>query len=355
MKKEFKLMLSVLQKKEIKEESEDWYYLLGLLQLNRVAPSFYFNAKEIGYCLPKQIEKNIEREIRQTAYRNTVIKSWIEDIQYELTVHSANAAFLKGSILSHCIIGDKVLYKNGERISNDIDLLVSPSGIENADAALKELGFVQGEWNEAEYRIVPFSRKEIIFRRMSRGETAPYLIELNDELVPFVEVDLNYSLTSSPNADKELVEKFLEHRQKYCTESKKELVSLTIEYFLLHLILHQYKEATMQWMVCRNKDSQLYKYYDIYLLLKSDKIDFNLLLAAIKEGKAEKECYYVLYYCGKLFDDLKIGELLAQLKPDETDYLNEFVDSEKHAKYKWIVGIEKRIEDYERKNYYTKM
>ena len=77
---------------------------------------------------------------------------------------------LKGAVLCK-------KYPKGYRTSNDIDLLVCPERVTQIGKALIKEGFRQGDIRNGTF--IPASRKEIIESRMTRGETIPYIKEVN--------------------------------------------------------------------------------------------------------------------------------------------------------------------------------
>ena len=89
-------------------------------------------------------------------------------------------------------------YPNGCRTSNDIDLLLLPEHITELGDVLEAAGFRQGELKSGAF--VPATRREIIASRMMRGETVPYILELRLPMMQYLEVDLNFSLTTKTAA-----------------------------------------------------------------------------------------------------------------------------------------------------------
>ena len=79
------------------------------------------------------------------------------------------------------------------------------------------------------------------------------MIETQSKMVPFIELDVNYSLGYHPDKDLHQVEDLLCDVKPYQFVGRETIYSLTEEKFLLHLIMHQYKEATLYWMVHRNR------------------------------------------------------------------------------------------------------
>ena len=94
---------------------------------------------------------------------------------------------------------------------------------------------------------MPYSRLEILKRRMNRGETAPFLKTTGDSETPFIEIDINFSLGNIPGEKEGLLSEMITtgkvYRGKVCMRVADE------ELFFLHLIMHQYKESCLYFMV----------------------------------------------------------------------------------------------------------
>lgn len=355
MRKELKGALAILQGKKRNTLEYDWHCLLGILLCNRIGVPFYRMAKQTDSQLPKQVERILDSLQLQQCHRNKIMEEWISDLAYEFDAAGIMIAFLKGSVLSFCPIGDKYLYDKGERSSNDVDILVSPDDLGMVDRVLASFGFVQGRWDETKKTLVPFERREIIYRRMTRGETAPYLIETHLEDMPFLELDVNYSLGYLPSGDRNLVNDMLIDCKRYQFHAGGTIPSFTEEKFLLHLIMHLYKEATLFWMVARHKDSQLYKYLDIYRLLQSGIIDKKKFLDLVERVGLQEQVFYVLHFCNLLFPCQIAQDLLCHLSLADLSKLDFVYDTESKTDFYWTRGIEDRVGIYERKRYLRKM
>ena len=353
MKKEWKGVLSVLQGEKTDTSCYDWHYAIGFLLLHRIGVPFLLAARRTGTVIPYQAESILSDVYERQKKRNEVIRNWIADCASELESSGAKFSFLKGSVLSYCPFGETPLYEWGERSSNDIDILVLPEEIGVVDRALSALGFMQGQWNSERQKVIAFSRKEIICRRMTRGETAPYLVATESENVPFVEVDVNYSLGYQPEKDKRVVLLLLSDRAEYPFYGGK-ITSLSRESFFLHLIMHQYKEATLYWMVRRNKDSLIYKYLDIYRLFERG-INEEIFLNLLQTEELRIAAFYVLYFCKKLFPTMKCDKLIRTLGGIGKDCLGSVYDAESKTEFCWTKGIYERTGVYEREQYLRKM
>ena len=116
MKKEVKYALEALSGRLPREDKNlDWFYLLGFLELNRVAGAFLTTAEGLEMKLPPSVHRRLSAVRAEQADRVRFLRRWIEDIAYELDASGTEYVFLKGSILSHTQFAGKPVYASGER------------------------------------------------------------------------------------------------------------------------------------------------------------------------------------------------------------------------------------------------
>lgn len=333
-------------KGEKTEEKPEWYEVLGFLECHKTAGLFYNRAKERGMKLPPKIEKLLLGIYDAQVRRNRFMRKWIEDISEELQGEGLEHIFLKGSVLSNAMGGVKrAFYKEGERISNDIDILVRSADVGKAGKVLKEMGFIQGEYDKEKREILPLSRLEIVNRRLNRGETAPFLRATENAEVPYIEVDVNFSLGYVPGEGQALQEEMLKSRKKY-----KGFISLYApdeELFFLHLLLHQYKESELMFMVERNKELDLYKLADIYYFWREGILDEVRLKKLTHTYGIKKKAGAVLRQAGKVFDDESL--LRAALEYDFEEPC--VIDFAAGKRYRWSAEERKRIAIFDARKY----
>ena len=302
-------VLCILKGEEPKITPE-WYEVLGFLTANRVFGLFYLRAKKSGIYLPSKIEKILCDGYRAQFRRVTFMRGETAALSKALRKFGAEHIFLKGSVFTAQNDADAI-YKDGERISNDIDILVKPNGIEAVCAALGEAGYIQGQYDYAGGRIIPYPRLEILKRRLTRGETAPFIKLTGNRELPFVEADVNFSLGNEPSEHRALLETMIDTRVLCC--GKTTLYRAESELLFLHLILHQYKESSLYFSVQRGKTLDLYKLADIYYLWHSPAFDRNKLLATARKYDVVKETGAVLGQTGRVFSDNELLQAANEL------------------------------------------
>ena len=205
-------IISVLSNKDYLPIS-NWFETLGFLYIHRVTGLFYNRAKRMAVKFPQKIDKLLKERFALQKRRVKFLRQYIKEISERLIPTDIEHVFLKGSIFSNVDIFK--IYEDGERSSNDIDILVKPNGIGKVSNVLKDLGYIQGVYDEENHRIIPYSRQEIINRRMNRGEVAPFLKLTENFECPFVEVDINFSLGNTPSDNITFLEFMIYNRKKY--------------------------------------------------------------------------------------------------------------------------------------------
>lgn len=308
--------------------------IVGGIILNRI----------VGIAYDKLVPQNFNRETIKNLkflknYYHQQYIDFIEKLKYLSEIFKEanyNYCFLKGAFLI------PTLYSPGQRISNDIDLLINPCDASKVHSHLTGNGFVQGHCDEREV-IIPATRKEIIYSKMNSGETVPYLRYYNNILI---EIDINFSLDFKAKGSENIVRDFLNKGERAIISDKIEFKTLQKQDFLIHLCCHLFKEATTyDWLVNR-RDLMLYKFSDINMFLnKFATQEFLTSLAnRIVELGLEKECYYTFYNSSRIYPHIHniIGfqNLLDTIKPESTEYMFEIIYPLKKAKYKYNISFE---------------
>ena len=328
----------ILKGQEPQKQPEDWYGLLGFLQSHRIAGLFYNRAKRQGIPLPKRADKLLRESFERQKRRTEFLRGYIAELSEALERSGIEYVFLKGSVLTN-ILGNEI-YADGERSSNDIDLLAEPSCVGEIEKVLRELGYVQGEYSAEEKTIRPYTRLEIVKRRMNRGEVAPFIKRTGNTEIPFVEADINFSLGNTPGDGQELLAEMVGSGLTY--KGKVSLRVLGEEMFFLHLILHQYKESCLYFMVERGKELDLYKLADIYYLIEAEAFDQKKAVEIANQYQIIDRLGAVLQQVGEVFEDdaiLTEAQKYGIEQPDVVDY-------ERKRRYEWTVPIRERICSY---------
>ena len=234
--------------------------VLGELFWNRTAGVAYHVLRECGLLpyLHREARNALSHAWEQNVRYNESYFQCLKQLQTALAPCAGLFAVLKGGGGYLC-----AKYPDGCRTSNDADLLTLPESLTALGKALADAGFRQGSVQNGVF--VPASREEIVRSRMTRGETVPYLKEVDLPYLRYFEVDVNFS-PDFKNGGTKTVRELLTRAVSVPFRDIR-VPALAGEDFFLHLCAHLYKEATTYPWISGKRDMTLYKYVDLYLML----------------------------------------------------------------------------------------
>lgn len=268
--------------------------VLGHLFFNRMSGIAYGTLRCNGLLgkVNREFRSSLSAAWEQNVQKNESFRKCVAFLSGLLASSDCKVALLKGALLC-------ARYPDGYRTSNDVDLLVSPSDVTKIGHLLSSAGFRQG--NVRNRAFIPATREQIIESRMMRGETVPYVLEVNLPFMKFLEVDVNFSLDYKNGSETALTKMLSAACRK--DENGISVPTLDDKDFFLHLCAHLYKEATTLPWIEMHRDMTLYKYCDLYLLL-SEMTDPQLRQIFERAGELgmEKVCAYAILETMGLFD-----------------------------------------------------
>lgn len=307
------------------ENTDNVELLLGGIMLNRIVGIAYDNLElstvpaEVIKVL-KIVKKNNERITDDFICNVCYLADVLKNVPFKY-------ALLKGSYLT------PMLYKRGQRTSNDIDILIEGKDVSLLEKILVQNGFVQGHVNENN-EIVPASRREIIHSKLNNGETIPF-VKFNNGIK--LEIDINFSVDFKPDNSK-IVPRLLSETIPVNLNGHI-FYTLNMVDFLIHLCCHLYKEATTYDWLNYRRDLMLYKFSDINVMLHEygDKEFYRGLDQRIREFDVKKECYYTLYNSTEIYpflkEDILLTEMLERIRPVDLKFMKQIVYPYKRKKF----------------------
>lgn len=308
--------------------------VLGHLFFNRMQTIAYGTLRDHGLLgkVNREFRNSLRSAYEQNVEKNNSFYWCIQYLDEVLSKCNCKYAMLKGAYLCH-------YYPKGYRTSSDIDLLVRPEDVTQIGNALSIAGLMQGNIRNGEF--IPATRKEIIESKMLRGETVPYIKELNFPNMRYLEVDINFSLDYKNSATNTL-DMMLEKVSKREIRGA-EVRTLDESDFFIHLCTHLYKEATTLPWVEMMRDMTLYKYCDIYLLLDDMSVpQIEKIFERAKTLRMEKECAFAIIQTSKLFDvsNRFAEEMAGCILMNDPDYIHRVISPKDN---KTFIFTEKNI------------
>lgn len=313
--------------KSILSKPIDYPFVLGHLLYNRMGAVAYHTLKTCDLLGSINREFcNILASVYEADCERAESFSMAVDMMSRILQHADFPyALLKGAYLAS-------VYPKGLRTSNDVDILIGQENITNLAKLLTKHGFEQGHLRNGMF--FPAARLEIISSRMNRGETVPFVKKVDLPGLEYCEADINFSIDSVAYQKKDVVSIMLGNRRKLIHDTS---YTLCIWDFFIHLCVHLHKEATVINWVEMGRDLSLYKFCDLYVLVRKwmDEEFYEAVRHRIHNYELERECYYALYLTRELFqiENSELDRLLCDIKPSETDYMKEVADIAQGKRY----------------------
>jgi len=268
-------------------------WVLGQLFANRMQGIAYCRLRGHGLLdrVPREFRSALSDGYEMNLLRGESYLRCVDGVSALLEKSHADAAMLKGAWLCS-------QYPPGWRTANDIDLLCDPRKVTELGEILRGDGFAQGYLRGGEFFAA--DRREIITAKMMRGETVPFVKRVSLPGMPYLEIDLNFSV-SYRGEDGDVAARMLENAG-WRTSRLNRIRTLDKSDFFLHLCCHLYKEATtMPWIRMR-RDMTLYKYADIaFLLLRMSDKETMELFARARQLALLPVCAYAVFSAAQLF------------------------------------------------------
>lgn len=272
--------------------------VLGQLFFNRMQSVAY------GVMHENNLLDNVNREFRnslkyayiQNKQKNESFYKCVKMLSGILNGYKDKYAMLKGAVLCK-------KYPDGYRTSNDIDLLVRAEDVTTIGNVLIENGFRQGYIKNDAF--IKATRTQIIESKIARGETVPYIIQVDYPYMKYLEVDINFSLDYKNNNNND-VDRLLKNS---CDVDIEDFKIRTLQYddFIIHLCGHLFKEATTLPWVNMKRDMTLYKFCDIYSSLNNMSfVDINNLFIRANEFGMSEICSCVIIWTAQLFENTNL-------------------------------------------------
>ena len=293
--------------------------VLGHLFFNRMQAVAFGTLEKHGLLgkVNREFRNSLKCASNQNIEKNNSFFRCVKLVDDALSECKCKYAMLKGAYLCKA-------YPEGYRTSNDIDLLVHPKDVTEVGNALIVAGFEQGNIRNGNF--VPATRKEIIESKMTRGETVPYIKEVNLPGMRFLEVDINFSLDYKPG-DTELLKEMMSN-SVVLKFGEYKVHTLRNDDFFIHLCSHLYKEATTLPWVEMMRDMTLYKYCDIYMLLNdADEEQIDFLFDRAEKLGMEKVCAFAVLHTAELFKfkNLYAVEVATRALGYDMDFIHKIV------------------------------
>lgn len=250
----------------------------------------------------------------------------------------------------------------------DIDLLVEEDGIEPIDRVLKDLGYVQGNFDPRTNSISPYSKQELEFWKQDRQHLGSYLLPTNDPFTAAVKIDVHFKLTNRCDS-------FEIHSKDLLPFSRQETVlgspveAINITDLLIMLCVHVHSHSKWLYEIRDHNDLHLSRLTDIFEVVNKyrSEINWDLLVNRVNKFNINFPVALGLFWAAKVYSQFFPEEVLNALKPDnfsqkekeivlrdsplenkvignwQNDFLDRLFDLDRYSKIIKIVGDQYRL------------
>ena len=248
---------------------------------------------------------------------------------YMLNENHIPYAVVKGEALSMLAYG-----KCGQRISHDIDILISRKSLGSLKILLTENGFYCKE----------LERRDEILMLSASHQTSPWKKKAASEII---EIDLNFDIFWGEYSGKRIsIEGFLENTVEMDIYGQivKTLQPLKA---MIELILHHFKEMNSLYHLSRHNSINRSMFQDVYYLWKNNQeaISLEKLHETVTECGIIQYAFYVLYFTNMIYQDYALNEYVDAFRTQEGEKLLDYYGLTEKEQKKWKVDFWTRLEE----------
>jgi len=304
----------------------DWNRVFGMLVLHRTSGIAWQNIVDHG------MQRDVFRPVFALRELETMFKGVriIAEEQMDHTVplvEELEKAGIPCALLKGAAVARMGYRETGMRMFGDNDLLFDRAHLAEVGALLKQQGYLQGVYDWTTGAAKPAARRDVLLHPTTSHETFPYVKATPEARISRIHcVDVHFSvdlLTSNHNDD--LVRDLLSRRIEIVLREDWRLWTLSQEDMFIFVCIHFQREACNRREAESLKDLLLCKIIDIMALLESAEypIDLGSMVERARALGFAEETYFALSYLDGLYPGRVPGEVLAALRPDSVEYLDQ--------------------------------
>ena len=303
----------------------DWNRVLGMLLLHRTAGQAWVNLatawqskfRARSALLGLRTIFNGQRlYVREQIDRNVEIINHLESA-------GIRCALMKGAAIAR--MGYTEL---GVRTFSDNDFLFDSSDLARVGVILRDLGYIQGFWDQQARTVRAAPRSEVILHPLTSHETFPFVKHTPEASIlecHCVDVHFSVDLMTS-NRNDQAVRELLDRRLSVTGNADGNLWALSREDMFVFLCVHYQREASNQRDAGELRDLLLYKVMDLLALLgdQSQPIDLDLMAERATILGFRREVFYALTHLEELYPARVPEGLVESFRPSgQVDFLNQ--------------------------------
>ena len=236
--------------------------------------------------------------------------NFCKNIFVEMENNKIPYAILKGFGLSYSIYGS-TSYRN----SKDIDFLIKPVNLNDANNILLDLGYQQGSFVDENF--IKARRESRIFHIKYAHQAMPYVKKVSGRIVEYIMIDLNVDLLWGENDQKCDMDYILDNTTNF---ELYDVIFFKLKsvFEFISLCLHHYRDLNSLIQIYKGK-YKLSVFCDIYFYLLNNSIDPQQLFLTASKMNVVEYIYHCLFLTNEIFDDIKLKPYLNLLYSQQAE------------------------------------
>lgn len=317
--------LNIPKLKKISLDEINWEYFNLIANKNKVFEICISNLNYLGLeeYIPENIKKEYKRKTKNNLKQFETNKHELKKLIETSEINNIKIVPVKGSYLSEYLYGDPSIRK-----TNDVDVLVSIDDTRKITEILLDQGFSNKKYDKLSKEFVDYDRLTIMKYKMTMYNLLPFVKIIGEQIIKF---DISFALDfnrSTASVVKDMLEDVV--------VNKNEIPTMSNESYLIHLLIHNYREATNASWIELNKDITLRKICDIREFIRelvTDK-ELNNVISYMLRVKQKEALIFNMYCIKVVYNDEFAVKILNNLSINERNinsYFKIFDNSRKKS------------------------
>ena len=315
---------------EMLSENMDWYYFHQISAKNKVFELCISNLEKVGLAgrIPKEISEIFRQRTTQNLNQYQLNKKELMTFINTCYEKKLKLAPVKGIYLSDFLYQDPSIRK-----SNDVDVLILMDDIPQMTEILQQQGFINKPYNREKKKFFDYDRLTVMKYKLTMYNLLPFIKVQDDQLISF---DLSFALDFDRKTS-DVVNQMLQNVKV----EPHQLPTMKNTDYLIHLLVHSYREASNASWIELNKDITLRKFCDIREFIRVRLTDGELqtVVSQMLAINQKSALIFNMYSIHEIYQDHFSQEILQQLAINQgnmSDYFKFFEDDRKtsHARQK---------------------
>ncbi|MFD0420779.1 nucleotidyltransferase domain-containing protein [Streptomyces parvus] len=284
------------------------------------------------------------------AYQANTIRNENLSAEYGQVLALLNEAGVRYAVRKGAALGEHLYPDPGLRRTSDLDLLIERTDARRVAEILTELGYEQGRIAPDGKSVQALSKQAQGFWRLHVNNAMPFHRIPGRSDIPYYGVDMCFDLFQRGSGSASPVPELLDRSTavELCGVPS---AMLSLPDQLIDTCAHLFKEATNLYYIEHERDLQLSKFLDVALL--ADRVTrsggWEQTVARVREYQAVRQVYFALHFTDLLFPGEIAPEVLAELRPADCSYLEEYGGGGQEV-FRWGTPFLDRLFDRKRRS-----